>query len=761
MIQILNKLVKSILPAFLLLASCEKGGKLPADYVDPFICTQGDHGQWIPSALVPFGIIQLCPDSYPGSLTGHGDLAHGGYDYSDSSLRGFSHFHKPSSGGTSVHDRSGLLSIFPFTSAPDSSFLKNPVAGFNKETENAKAGYYSAHLTEDDILAELTASPHVGIHRYTFPEVKEAKIFLFEGNRGNSAYFSCKIVDEYTIEGNMPVWAGLYFVMKVNSPIISTTIWDGNAVIEGSAVEKIPDGGLILNFGDLKGKPLEIKMGVSLTSIEGAYNNLAAECPEGKGDFSYYQEKAFGDWNEKLSRIKVEGDNDEYKTIFYTALYRTCHLPVVISDVDGKFPGYDGNIHVAEGYRHFHDYAFWDDFRTKYPFYSLYLPDIYREIVKSLRDIYEQVDNAYPFPDSKHNVHGPGNGFGYAGKNGYSPYSNCRHEHMLMSVTDAYFKGLFDIDVKTVYPYMKRESLWQMPEKYDTIGYIPTRPDRSGEYSWDSWCVAQVARDIGNNEDYEYFMKRSQYWKNSWDPSIRYFRARAADGTWLDFPEDPKINREKYNYEGSKWHWRWNVKHDIPGLIEKFGGRDSFVKELTYYFDNDLHSQGNQPALHSPYLFNSGGAPWLTQKWVRKILTEPMVQLYGTHGFFPEPIYDRIYKATPDGYLLEMDCDYGCMAAWYNMSAMGLYQVCPGIPVYQITAPVFDKVTIDLDNSVYQAKKFVIIANNLSKDNIYIQSATLNGSDFNRTWIRHNEIIKGGTLVFEMGNEPAKNWGTE
>jgi len=329
-----------------------------------------------------------------------------------------------------------------------------------------------------------------------------------------------------------------------------------------------------------------------------------------------------------------------------------------------------------------------------------------------------------------------------------------------MSVTDAYFKGISDIDIKDVYPYLKREALWQMPERFDTIGYIPARPDLSGEYSWDNWCVAQIAKDIGNNDDYEYFMKRAQYWKNSWDPEIRYFRARAADGTWLDFPDDPSENREKYNYEGSKWHWRWNVKHDVPGLMEKFGGRDSFLKELRYYFENDLHSQGNQPAIHAPFLFNYAGAPWQTQKWVRKILTEPMVQLYGTHGFFPEPIYDRIYKATPDGYLREMDCDYGCMAAWYNMSAMGLYQVCPGNPVYQLSSPIFDKVTISLDNSVYKGKKFVIVANNLDKENIYIQSAKLNGADFNRSWISHDEIIKGGTLVLEMGEEPATDWGT-
>jgi predicted alpha-1,2-mannosidase len=744
-----------------LLNSCSEQTKIqPAAYVDPFICTQGDHGHWTPAALAPFGLVELGPDTYPGSLTANGNFAHGGYDFSDDSIRGFSHFHRPSSGGTGIIDRAGLLSIFPFSDLPGNDFFVNPVAGFDKNTEVAQAGYYYTHLTKDDIKAELTATSHVGIHQYSFPKGKLAQIFLFEGNKRRSANFSCQLIDESTVEGVQARRGGrIFFVMKVNHPVTSTKIWDGEAITEGSIIEKLHGGGMILGFGDLQGKPLEIRMGVSLTNIDAARKNLEAQCPD--FNFLYYRGKTFKHWDNTLSRIKVEGDNDEYKTIFYTALFRTCHLPVVISDVDGTYPGLDGKIHVAEGYRHFNDYAFWDDFRTKYPLYSLYIPDVYREMVKSMRDLYQQADNASPFPDSKHNVHGMGNMFVYKGKNGFQAYSTCRHEHMLMTVADAYFKGIFDVDIETIYPYMKREALWQMPEKYDEIGYIPARPDRSGEYSWDSWCVAQIAKEIGQHEDYNYFMKRSQYWENSWDPEIKYFRARAVDGTWLDFPDDPRENREKYNYEGSKWHWRWNVIHDVPSLIQKFGGKEEFVERLTYYFDNDLHSQGNQPALHTPFLFNYGGTPWLTQKWTRKILTEPIVQMYGTHGYFPEPIFDRVYKATSDGYLREMDCDYGCMAAWYNMAAMGLYQVCPGDPVYQISGPIFNKVTIDLNNSVYQGEKFIIQANNLSKENRYIQSAKLNGKNFNRSWMLHNEIVKGGILILEMGPEPNKEWGIE
>jgi predicted alpha-1,2-mannosidase len=469
-------------------------------------------------------------------------------------------------------------------------------------------------------------------------------------------------------------------------------------------------------------------------------------------------EKASELWNETLSRIKVKG-NDEYKTIFYTALYHTCFLPVVLSDAGGSYPGLDHLIHTAEGYRHFNNYAFWDSFRTKYPLYSLFLPDIYRDIVKSLRDLYIQADNYAPFPGHDHPAHGID--FSPRGKDGFQPFFTCRHEHMLMVMADAYFKGLFDIDMNSVYPYLRQEAMLQMPERYDSAGYIPARPDQTGEYSWDNWCVAQVAKSLGLEQDYTYFMKRSEYWENTWDPSIRFFRARAADGTWLDFPEDPTVNREKYTYEGSKWHWRWNVLHDVPGLIEKFGGRESFLKELEFFFDNDLYTAGNQIDLQAPFLFNMAVAPWLTQKWVRKILTEPIVQKYGTHDFFPEPIFDRVYKATPDGYLEEMDCDYGCMAGWYAMGAMGLYQVCPGHPVYQLTAPVFEEVILDPGNSAPGAKKFTIRAKGLDERNIYIQSASLNGRPLNRLWLTHEEITGGGDLIYMMGDEPDKKWGLE
>jgi len=449
--------------------------KLPIDYVNPFICTQGDHGQWLPAANVPFGLIELCPDTYPGSLTANGDFAHSGYDYSDNNIRGFSHFHRGSSGGTRVCDRAGLLSIIPYVNVPSDTFFVNPVIEFDKKSETARPGYYSVRLVKDNILAELTASAHSGYHRYTFAESKSAQLFLYEGNRSRSRNISCHLADKRTIEGVQSVYNGIYFVMKFNCPVKSTMVWDGKKLVDGNALNEVTGGGFVCQFGNLNGKTLEVRVGVSLVSIKAARANLRSE--NSNFDFKSLQNKAAKLWEEKINKIRVDG-NEEYKTIFYTALYHTCFLPVTITDDDGTYPGLDKNFHNVKGYTHLDDYSFWDSFRTKYPLYSLYLPEIYRDIVKSLRDIYEQAD--WDKPDLNHKPHEPGSGFNILGKNRFSVYDNCRNEHMLMIMTDAYFKGLYDNDIKinSIYPYLKREALVQMNEnmiKSDTYPDVLTR----------------------------------------------------------------------------------------------------------------------------------------------------------------------------------------------------------------------------------------------------------------------------------------------
>jgi len=736
----------------LLLIPVSCGRDKPVDLVDPFICTEGDHGHWLPAALVPFGLVELCPDTWPGSLTADGDLAHSGYDFSDDHIRGFSHLHRGSSGGTAVTDRSGLISILPFTESRQDTFFLNPVVEIDKRTEKAEPGYYTVTLPGDGIKAELTATKHSGIHRYTFPSDSEKRLFLYSGNSGERENFSCRVTGSNCLEGSV---GNKFFFMKFNIPLTEIMSPDGKSLIDQACLEDEVKEGLIVGFGSKGKKSLIVRTGISLTSVEAARKNLIGEAAFSR--FRKIRREAHREWNRVLETIRIKGDDAENKTIFYTALYHTCFLPVIQSDADGAYSGLDRKIHKSDGFVYYDGYAFWDSFRTKYPLYSLFLPSVYSDIVISLSSLYRQADNWSSLPGSNHPPHGVI--YKAAGEDGYQIFASCRHEHMLMVVADAIIKGISKVDIDSVYPFMKREVMLQMPEKYDSIGFIPARPDQTGEYCWDNWTLAQIAHKAGNKSDYDYLMKRSDYWRNTWDPTIKYFRARSADGTWLDFPEDPAMNREKYTYEGSKWHWRWNVIHDIPALIDCFGGKEKFVDELEFFFENDLYTAGNQIDLQAPFLFNMAGSPWLTQKWVRRLLTEPIVQLYGTHGFFTEPIVGRIYKSTPDGYLEEMDDDYGCMAAWYAMSAMGLYQVCPGNPVYQVTAPIFDEVSIKLDKSIYVGKKFIIKAIDLNEKNIYIQSATLNGDNFSRSFIKHDEITHGGKLVFVMGDKPNKEWG--
>lgn len=731
-------------------------GQQPVDYVDPFICTQDDHGHWLPAALVPFGLIELCPDSYPSSLTGDGDWAHSGYNYRDAAVRGFSHLHKGSSGGTAIYDRAGLLSFMPVPEAVADSFYINPVLQMDKSSEQAQAGYYGVNLEQGQIKVELTATAHTGSHRYTFASGQSAKLFIFAGNRSRAQNFSCRQLDDKTLAGVLTTGAGTYhFHIVLADPVKGCQSWDGQQLNNTAAVDR-KVGGLLCDFGRLD-HPLEVRIGLSLTSQEAAQQNLQAENPQ--HNFARIRKQARTLWNDQLKRIQVQG-SEEHKKIFYTALYHCCFLPVTLTDVAGTYPGLDMETHHAQGYVHYGDYAFWDAFRTAWPLYTIWLPELYRDFMFSLRDHYQQAQDWSPYPECDHKPHGAL--YQIKGKNGRQVHSTCRHEHMLMSMIDGYFKGLCDFDIRTIYPHIKQEALLQMPERYDRIGFLPARPDQSCEYSWDNWCIAQLAKALGETKDYDYFSKRAQYWKNSWDPSLRFFRARAEDGSWMDFPEDPTVNREKYTYEGSKWQLRWNVVHDPEGLIKLFGGRDEFLQQLRYFFVNDLYTAGNQIDLHAPYLFNIAGAPWLTQEWVYRIMAEPIVQRYGTHTFFPEPIFDRVYKATPDGYLEEMDDDYGCMAGWFAMSAMGLYQICPGDPVYQLTTPLFERVQIGME----QGRTMVIEARGLSAKNRYIQSARLqDAAGRERPWsqscIDHKTLMSSSKLVYEMGPQPNKAWGVQ
>jgi len=732
---------------------CSTVSKKYIDYVDPFICTLGDHGHLFPGAVVPFGMVKLSPDTYPSSLTGDGDWAHSGYNYADTQIRGFSHLRIGSSGGTSIYDRAWHISVLPVIGKVEIDPEKLATT-IDKNSEQASPGLYQVHLSDFNIHAALTVDKHSGFHKYIFPKSQEAHIVFDMGSKDRIKESSIKIISSDEIVGSISCRGNIHFCAKFSKPFQSFSTWEkeiypGQKEIKGKKV------GAVLDFQTDDNEIIYLKVGVSAISIDQARKNLDKEIP--CWDFNSTVQRAQNSWENALSNILVEGD-EEYKTIFYTSLYHSLLQPSITTDVNGKYQGYDTKVHNADGYTHYDNYAFWDSYRTKYPLLSLTAPKVMKDIVLSILDIYEQSSEYWTYTNNEHKPHV--GGFSCTGPSGYIPFLNCRNEHMLTAVVDAYAKDILNTKQQMAYKGARKEIMVQMPDKYEKIGYIPARPDQTCEYAYDNWCVAEMAKLENNPEDYSKFMKRASLYKNTWDSSIGFFRARKANGKWLDFPESPTENREKYMYEGTPWQWRWFVPHDVQGLIDLIDGREKFVADLDYFFKNDLYQAGNQPDLHAPFLFNYAGAPWLTQKWVRKILTEPFTQLYGTHELFEKPIHDRIFKTTPDGYLLEMDDDYGSMAAWYVLSAMGLFQVCPGQPIYQLTAPIFDRVTVKLDKAIYAGEKFIIEAKNLSSKNIYIQSATLNNVPYEKPWISHREIVSGGKLVFEMGTEPNRDWGS-
>jgi len=714
------------------------------DYVDPFICSAGDHGHLHPGAVRPWGMVHLGPDTYPSSLTGNGNWAHSGYNFKDTHVRGFSHLRITGSGGTNPQDRQWLVWTLPGIGRPELCMDKR-YSRIDKKSEKATPGFYSVMLDSLNILVELTVGQHSGLHRYTFPAGEEAHL-LIKAGRGSES--SVKVIGRTELSGSLP--PSIYYYVQFSKPFRRFSTWDDSLHAQRRVLSG-KDCGAVLYFAQGQ-EPLLMRIGFSTVSEQQAKNNLKAEIPD--WNFERIRERAGQAWAQVLNKVEVDGEK-EYKKIFYTHLYHSYLTPFEITDVNGLCRGYDGQVHPVS-YRRHDGFAFWDDFR-KFSLLTLTEPVVYGDILKSIRDIYRY--------DWKRPV-----------------FLNCRYEHMLAVAVDGWQKGLDDgdgeelfkgvYDELTQYRFVMNNPLrLERYRKTAELGYVQLRPDYTMERSYDAWCVAQLAKSLGKEAEYQEFMRRAGFYKNVWDSTAVYwrgegddiygfFRARAENGDWLEFPHDPRVIDEKHVYEGSMWMWRWWVPHDVAGLIQLIGGREKFIHDLNYYFTYSLYNMGNQPGLLAPYLFNHAGAPWLTQKWVRAILTEPVRQYYGTHEFFEEPYYGRIFKDTPDGFLLEMDDDFGCMSSWYVQSALGLFPLCPGDPSYQLTAPIFPSVVLHLDPVKYNGQTFTIKAEGLSRENIYIQSAWLNGKAYDKAWIAHQDIVNGGALVFRMGPAPNKEWAS-
>ncbi len=706
------------------------------DFVDPFIGT-GGHGHTYPGASVPFGMVQLSPDT---RLTGWDGCS--AYHYSDSIVYGFSHTHLS---GTGCSDYADIL-FMPTVGALQlqRGDGKNSNTGyhcrFSHAREKASPGYYRVFLDDYGIVVELTVTERVGFHKYTFPESDEAHVIVDLEHRDEVIESAIRIVSNTEIEGlrRSRAWAEdqlVYFVARFSKPFSSYGVAVDDEITERANYASGLNVKFYGTYHTRKNEGILVKVGISAVSVEGARNNLDAEI---RGwNFDEVRDDARDGWNDVLRKIRVEGGSKTQRRIFYTALYHTMLCPNLFMDVDGNFRGTDLNVHRAEDFKNYTVFSLWDTYRAIHPLFTIIEPE---RTVDFIKTFLAQYTYGGMLPVWELAANETWCMIGY---------------HAVPVIVDAYRKGIRDFDVERAYQAMKhsaeQDDRGLLP--YKELGYIPGSKEgesisKTLEYAYDDWCIAQMARQLGREKDYERYIQRAQSYKNVFDSSTGFMRAK-MHGVWYA-PFDPR--EVNFNYtEANSWQYSFYVPHDVEGLIAYLGGREKFVEKLDELFTTEgqttgreqaditgligQYAHGNEPSHHMAYLYNYAGVPWRTQERVREIM-------------------DVLYTDRPDGLCGNEDC--GQMSAWYVFSTMGFYPVTPGQDVYVIGTPVFDKVVIDVGGG----KEFIVRANNVLGENIYIQSAALNGEDYHRSYLTHDDIVNGGELVLEMGPDPQRSWGS-
>ena len=724
--------------------------------VDPFIGTGAVSGSSLsgnnfPGATVPFGMVQLSPDTkeHPG----WGEA--GGYNYNDKTIIGFTHTHLSGTGVSELFD----ILVMPMTgeSKTRPGNIDHPEEGyrsrFSHDQESASPGYYQVKLLDYGIDAELTALEHSGFHRYTYPQGSEGHLIFDLDHSINKGSWGCsvikaqiKIVDDHTLEGFRVItgWAPMrkiYFHAAFSKPILKSILVDGGSVRENCPVINGADLRAILDFDTNDGKPLLVKLGLSTVSVQNAQENLKAEITG--WNFDQVVAEADQRWEKELEKIEIEG-TEKQKEIFYTAMYHAFTQPNNVADVNGEYMASDYSTqHAADGVQ-YSTFSLWDTYRATHPLYTIIQPERTKGFVRSL---VRQSESYGYLPIWQ-----------FWNQENYCMIGN----HAIPVLVDAALKGLAGMDLERVYKAVKESSTVSHPnspfEVWDKYGYMPENIQTQSvsitlEMAYDDWCVAQLAKKLGKTDDYNYFMVRSQYYRNLYDPKIGFFRAKNSDGNWIN-PFDPlKYGANGGNpfTEGNAWQYFWYVPQDIPGLVDLVGGSDKFAQKLDTFFTlsdapNEIngnasgfigqYAHGNEPSHHATYLYDYIGQPWKTQYYTSKVIQE-------------------LYTTTSSGYAGNEDC--GQMSSWYVFSALGFYPVNPTSGIYMIGSPAFEKAVLHTSAN----KSFTVICKNQSAENIYIQSARLNGEKFNRTYLTHQEIIGGGTLEFTMGNKPNKHWGTK
>ncbi|WP_430815100.1 GH92 family glycosyl hydrolase [Carboxylicivirga sp. RSCT41] len=752
--------------------------KKRTDYINPIIGASTNNeiggsthglGKTFPGAATPFGMVQLSPDTRTGDDTGPG------YSWHHTTIEGFSFIHMS---GIGWFGDFGNFLVMPATGelktakGADEKPEEGYRSRFRNETEIAKAGYYSVMLDDYNIRTELTAAPKAGFIRFTYPENKKSRVQIDLSRRigGTSTEQYVEFVDDHTIKGWMKCppegggWGNgkgkadytVYFYCQFSKPLNNSGVWSVDVPegmvrlrdeVAGEEFQKLvaqakverdikkKQGkhlGVFLEFNTQEGEQVLLRNGISFVSMEGAQKNLEASINH--WDFDKTRLEAEKLWAKTLNKIIVEGGTEEDHIVFNTALYHSFIDPREVNDVDGKYFGIDKKIHQLDGFKYRSIFSGWDVFRSQFPLMTLIDPSMVNDEINSLMQMAEYSGREY-----------------YPRWEIMNSYSGCMLGNPAVSVlVDAYAKGIRNYDIEKAYKYAKRSvDVFGNSEK----GYTSksaTNPkiksvSHTLEYAYFEWCVSEMARMLGKEDDALKYFELSKSYQNIWNDEVKWFRGRDVDGSW--FRWKGKTKHGQGCKESNPYQQGWFVPHDVQGHMELMGA-ELFEKELIAFFENvpedfmwnDYYNHANEPVHHVPFYFNLIKKPWLTQKWTRIIC-------------------DRAYGTDVLG--LVGNEDVGQMSAWYIMSAIGFHPVCPGDTKYQITSPVFSKAIIPLDKQYYGGGVFTVVANNNSPKNIYIQSARLNGKPMNRSWIDHKEIVAGGELYLEMGPEPNKEWGVE
>ena len=731
------KRLVNLLAAFILSVNCMSAQNLTR-WVNPFIGTGAVQsslsGNNYPGATVPFGMVQLSPDTREAP-----DWAQAsGYDYNDSIIYGFSHTRLSGTGASDFID----ILLFPTISDKRKST-------FTHQHEQARPGYYQVLLKDEKIQAELTASVHVGVHRYTCSDGDQLKLWLDLDHSANKGSWNRRIIQSQlrmvsptVVEGYRIItgWAKLrkiYFHLEFSQPVLSNQLYDGNRMYENTPVINGTELRGLFCFDKKWNKELICKVALSPVSIENARLNMATEVPG--WDFEYIARAAETSWEKELKKIIIQG-TDLQKKIFYTALYHTMVQPNTMSDVNGEYMASDYVTRsVAKGEVHYSTFSLWDTFRAAHPLYTLIHTHRIPDFVKSMMRQYDY--------------------YGYLpvwqlwGQDNYCMIGN----HSIPVIVDAVLKGVAGVDEEKAYEAVFNSSIVSHPnspfEVWEKYGYMPENIQTQSvsitlEQAFDDWCVAQLAKRLGKEKDYNHFMKRSAFYRNLFNSKTGFFQPKNDKGEWIE-PFDPYKYGANGGYpftEGNAWQYFWYVPQNIPDLISLTGGNKAFVAKLDTFFTvsyqsgalNDnasgfvgQYAHGNEPSHHVAYLYACAGEPWKTQKYVAYIMNE-------------------LYNDSSSGYAGNDDC--GEMSAWYVFGALGFYPVNPVSGEYVIGTPMLEEAVIQLPGR----KTFTVKAPRKEDNEVYICSMKLNGEKYTKNYITHQDIMKGGILEFVMTASPGK-----